>query len=107
MADQAAKEATGWRKVKRRNGKLVEINTNHTSPSPSLPFLRTAVKASLAEKLYAEWEYDWHKEVRRRTLYKIAPTLSKKVLHLHDKLPKWVSSLMVQMRTGKIEEISL
>lgn len=28
--------------------------------------------------------------------------LSTKVLHLHDNLPKWISSLMVQMRTGKI-----
>lgn len=56
MADQAAKEATGWRKVNRRNGKMAEINTNHTSSSLNLPFLRTAVRASLAEKLLAEWE---------------------------------------------------
>ena len=66
---------------------------------PNLPFLRTAVKASLAEKLYAEWEDDWRREVRGRTLYKIAPTPSRQVLHLHEKMPKWVSSLM---RTGKI-----
>ena len=102
MADKAAKEATGWRKVKKRNGKSAEINTNHTSSSLNLPYLRTAVKTSLTEKLYAEWGDDWHREVRRRTLYKIAPTLSKNVLHLYDKSPKWVSSLMVQMRTGKI-----
>lgn len=102
IADQAAKEATGWRGVKRRNGKSVEINTNHTSTSPNLPFLRTAVKAFLAEKLYAEWEDDWHREARGRTLYKIVPTPSRKLLHLHDKLPKWVSSWMVQLRTGKI-----
>ena len=102
MADKAAKETNGWRRVKRRNGKSVEINTNHTSPSPNLSFLRTAVKASLGEKLYAEWEYDGHREVRGRTLYKIAPTPSRKVLPLHDKLPKWVSSLMVLVRTGKI-----
>lgn len=58
MADRAAKEATGWRKVKRRNGKSIEIDTSHTSPAPDLPFLRTAVKTSLAERLYAEWEDD-------------------------------------------------
>ena len=28
--------------------------------------------------------------------------LSTKVLHLHDNLPMWISSFMVQMRTGKI-----
>ena len=101
-ADSAAKEAKGWRKVKRRNGKLIEIDTSHTSPSPNLPYLRSAVKASLTEKLHAEWEDDWHKETKGRTLYKIAPKPSRKVLHLHNKLPKWTSSLMVQMRTGKI-----
>lgn len=102
LADRAAKEATGWRKVMRRKGKLIEINISHTSPSPKLPFLRTAVKASLAERLFAKWDDDRHREVWGRTLYKIAPTPSRKVLHLHDKLPKWISSLMVQMRTGKI-----
>ena len=60
------------------------------------------MKTSLVERLYAEWEDDWHKETRGRTLYRIAPKPSRKVLHLHDKLPKWISSLMVQMRTGKI-----
>ena len=30
------------------------------------------------------------------------PLTSRKMLHIHGKLPKWVSSLMVQMRTGKI-----
>ncbi len=102
MADKAAKEATGWRKIKRRNGKSVEINTNHTSISPNLPFLRAAIKASLAEKLYAEWKDDWHREAKGRTSYKIVPIPSRKVLHLQDKLPKWVSLLMVQMKTGKI-----
>lgn len=88
--------------MKRRNGKSIEIDTSHTSPSPILPFLRSAVRASLAEKLFAEWEDDWHKETRGRTLFKIAPKPSRKVLHLHDKLPKWISSLMYQMRTSKI-----
>lgn len=71
----AAKEATERRKVERRNGKSIEINTNHTSPSPNLPFLRTMVKVSFAERLYAEWEDD--------CLPDCAHTF-KKVLHLHD-----------------------
>lgn len=102
LADRAAKEATEWRKVKKRNGKSIEIDTSHTSSSPHLPLLRSAVKTYLKEKLFAEWEDDWHKKTRGHTLYKIAPQPSRKVLHLHDKLPKWISSLMVQMRTGKI-----
>ncbi len=102
MADKAAKEATVWRKVKTRNGKSVEINTNHTSTSSNLLFLRAAVKAFLAKKLYAEREDDWHREARSRNLYKIVPTPSRKMLHPHDKLPKRISSLMVQMRMCKI-----
>ena len=102
MADKAAKEATVWRKVKTRNRKSVEINTNHTSTSSNLLFLKAAVKASLAEKLYAEWEDDWHREARSRTPYKIVPTSLRKVIHLQDKLPKLVSLLMVQMRTRRM-----
>lgn len=30
LADMAAKEATGWRKLKKRNDKLCEIDTNRT-----------------------------------------------------------------------------
>ena len=102
MADKAAKEATVWRKVKTRNGKSVEIHTNHTSTSSNLLFLRAAVKAFLAENLYAEREDDWHREARSRTLYKIVPKPSRKMLYLHDKLLKRISSLMVQMRRCKI-----
>ncbi len=102
LADRAAKEATGWRKVKKKNGKSIEIDTSYTSSSTHLPFLRSAVKTYLKKKLFAELKDDWHKETRGRILYKIASQSSKKVFHLHDKLPKWISSLMVQMRTGKI-----
>ena len=102
MADKAAKKAIGRRKIKKKNGKSVEINTNHTSPFPNLSFLKTAVKTTFAENLYAEQEDDWRKETKDCTFYKIAPTSSKKVLYLHDKLSKQVSSLMIQIKTGKI-----
>lgn len=47
---------------------------------------------------------NWHKEAKEgRTLYKIVRTPSRKMLHLHDKLPKWISSLMVETRTGRPE----
>ena len=102
LADVAAKEATGWRKVKRRNGKLREIDTNHTAPQIPLPFLRSAGKAHLSKLLFEKWEEEWQNEKKGRALFKIAPSPTRKVLHIHGKLPKWVSSLIVQMRTGKI-----
>ena len=50
----------------------------------------------------SKWEEEWRDETRGRALSKIAPSPTRKVLHIHEKLPKWVSSLMVQIRTGKI-----
>ena len=102
LAGVAAKEATGWRMVKKRNGKFCEIDTNHTAHQTPLPFLRSAAKAHLTKLLYEKWGEEWRNESRGRALFKIAPSPTRKVLHIHDKLPKWVSSLMVQMRTGKI-----
>lgn len=102
MAEKATKKAIGWKKVTKRNGKPVKVNTNYISPSPNLPYLRTAVKTSLPEKLYTEWEDNWHGEMRGRIIYKIAPTPSKNMLHFHEKSPKWVNSLIIQMRTSKI-----
>ena len=102
LADVAAKEATGWRKVKKRNRKLREIDTKHTAPQIPLPFLKSAGKAHLSKLFFEKWEEEWQNETKGRTLFKIAPSPTRKVLHIHDKLPKWVSSLIVQMRTGKI-----
>ena len=102
LADLAAKEATGWRKVKRRNGKLREIDTNYTAHQTPLPFLRSDAKAHFTKLLYEKWGEEWRHETRGRALFKITPSPTGKVLHIHDKLPKWVSSLMIQMRTGKI-----
>lgn len=98
MVDRAAKEAIGWRKVKEETEKSIDIDTSHTSPSPDRPFLRTAVKTSLAE----DYTPNGKKESRGLTLYKIAPKPSRKVLHLQNKLPMWISSLIIQMRTGRI-----
>lgn len=50
--DSAAKEVTGWRKVKKRNGKLIKVDINHILPSLNLPFLKFVMKALLTEKLY-------------------------------------------------------
>ena len=102
LADMATNEATGWRKVKKRNGKFCEIDTNHTTHKTPLPFLGSAAKAHLTKLLYEKWGEEWRNETRGRALFKIAPSPTRKALHIHDKLPKWVSSLMVQMRTGKI-----
>ncbi len=102
MTNQVAKEVTGWRIIKKSNGKMAEINTHHISPSSNLPFLKTAVTVSLAEILFTKWKDDLHGEVQKYTLYKIIFIPSKKVFYLYNNLPKWVSLLMIQAKTDKI-----
>ncbi len=102
LADVATKEATGWRKVKKRNRKLCEIDTNHTAPQIPLPFLKSTGKPHLTKFLFEKWEEEWQNGTKGRELFKIAPSPTRKVLHIHGKLTKWVRLLIVQMRTGKI-----
>ena len=52
--------------------------------------------------MLAKWKDNWHKEARGHTFYKIALQPSRKVFYLHDKLLKYISLVIVQMRTGKI-----
>lgn len=102
IADYAVKETTSQKKVIKRNRKSIEINISHTLPFSHLLSLRSAIKASLKEKLYTECEGNWNKENKSQILYKITAKLLQKVLHLYKKLSKQTSLLMVQMRMGKI-----
>lgn len=56
LTNVAAKKATGWREVKKRNGKLCKIDTDHTASQIPLPFLKSAGKAHLTKLLYGKWE---------------------------------------------------
>ena len=95
LADVAAKEVTGLRKMKKRNGKFCEIDTNYTAHQTLLPFLKSAAKAHVTKLFNNKWGKKWHHRTRGRALFKIALLLTRKILHIHDKLSKWVSSLMV------------
>lgn len=54
MVNKSAKEAVGWKKVKIKNEKSVEINNNHISTSSNLLFLKMAVKVTIAKIWYVE-----------------------------------------------------
>lgn len=77
LADVAAKEATGWREVKKRDGKLCKIRTH--APQIPLPFLKSAGKAHLTRLLHGKWEEEWRNETRGRALFKIPPSPARKV----------------------------
>lgn len=49
-----------------------------------------------------EWAADWAKEKRGQLTRKYLPEPTNKVLHLHKGMCKALSSILVQMKTGKI-----
>lgn len=54
--DIAAKEATGWRRAKRRNGKWRELDSGYTAERPALGRARTTVKLASEQKTLERWE---------------------------------------------------
>jgi ribonuclease HI len=91
-ADQAAKEATGWREDGRRQ--------QPADAPPQLYPLRTTLRTlRRCCKTQAEsaWISAWREEKRGRATYRHTPTLTKKVLQLHEMLSKRESALLVQL----------
>ena len=101
-ADTAAKEATGWRRAKRKNGKWKEWDSGYTSEEQKLGRSRATVKLALERKASEQWEMAWTSERTGRELHAICPKPTKKTLEVHRGLGKAASALIVQMRTEKI-----
>ena len=49
----------------------------------------------------AYWEKEWEKGETGRELYRLAPKISKQRLKIHNDLPKALSAILTQIRTGK------
>src|SRR5438477_9388275 len=64
--------------------------------------LRAVAKAVLNRKLLREWETAWDQDKRGRSLHRTTPKPTKKVLKVHETVPKAISSVIVQMQTEKI-----
>ena len=78
-ADAAAKQATGWRDVQKRNKQLKEIDTQWKAASPpDFPFLRTAINSYVTQLLCEECAQDWKEDTRGKDLFRIAPTFTQK-----------------------------
>ncbi len=101
-ADIAAKEATGWRKAKRKNGKWKERDSGHTAEEQNLGRLRATIKLALEQNISKQWKTAWSNEKTGRELYRICPRPTKQVLRVHKGLCKAARALVVQMRTEKI-----
>ena len=101
-ADIAAKEATGWRKAKRKNGKWREWDSGYISEEQKLGRSCATIKLALEQNTLEQWEKAWTSEKTGRELYAICPKPTKKTLRIHKGLCKAASALIVQMRTEKI-----
>jgi len=102
LADQAAKQATGWRK-RRKKGKIIETDTNQLAEEIHHgPRLASAIKSQIKEKAYSIWEKEWKEEKRGEDLRGLQQTPSGAVLKIHRGIKRAISTLIMQMRTEKI-----
>jgi hypothetical protein len=92
-ADQAAKEATGWREDGR--------SQQPANPPSQLYPLRTTLRRWCKTQAERAWTSAWREDKKGRATYRHTPTPTK-VLQLHERLSKRESALLVQLRTGKI-----
>ena len=102
LADGAAKQATGLRTVRKRNGRLKEVDTRWTAPKALTPNVRAAAKRMINKKAEDDWLQEWTNTKTGRALHHIIKAPSKAVLKIHNGVEKWVSALLIQMRTQKI-----
>jgi hypothetical protein len=94
IAQQAAKEATGWREDGRSH--------QPADPPPQLYPLRTTLRRWCKTQAARQWISAWREDKKGRATYRHTPTPTKKVLQLHERLSKRESALLVQLRTEKI-----
>jgi hypothetical protein len=79
------------------------MDTNDTAPKPHfLKHLKSSARRELRQQIRDEWEREWQIETRGRTTYTLTPTPTRDILQLHTSAHNALSSVIIQMRTGKI-----
>ena len=102
LADQAAKHSTGLRTVRKRNGLVKEVDTEWTATKALTPNVRAAAKRIIDRVAKDDWLTEWTNVKSGRSLHHIMKAPNKAVLKIHNGVEKWVSALLIQMRTQKI-----
>jgi hypothetical protein len=80
---------------------MQDRNEEHANPEGRTMLLTTA-KRTINEALYKDWEIIWTHNKHSRYLHSLGATPDKKTLKMHQHLPRALSSIITQMRTGKI-----
>ena len=102
LADSAAKRATGWRKKRKRNGRIEERHDGKKAAQTQIPHLRSTRSQANLEFVKKAWEDEWTSEKRGRDLRILTPSPSPHTLRIHAQIRKGYSAIITQMRTGKI-----
>ncbi len=94
-ADLAAKEATGWRSNRRERARP-------SAPPRQLYSLKSTLITWIKQTAANEWATDWENETKGRKSYEYTPIPGTKALEPHRGASKSLSSVITQLRTGKI-----
>lgn len=94
-ADLAAKEATGWRDKHQKRARP-------SAPPRQLYSLKSTLITWINQNAAKEWAKDWTNETKGRKSYEYTPTRGAKALKPHQEASKSLSSIITQLRTGKI-----
>jgi ribonuclease HI len=94
-ADLAAKEATGWRKRPQKRARP-------SAPARQLYPLKSTVITWINQEAERKWARDWATETRGRKSYEYNTIPGRKALAPHKEASKSLSSIITQLRTGKI-----
>jgi tubulin alpha len=87
-ADKAAKEAA---------------QQDPDAPEPDSPWtLMAPIKSIIRRTMRAEWEASWETAKHGREIFKLGIKPGKDILNLHSGTHRAISSVITQMRSGKI-----
>jgi len=103
--EKIAKEATGWREVRNRKGRMVGIDTDKTTDpwiNPTGKRLASCIRTKIEMGSIHQWSTGWEQGRTRGTLRKLRPTPSKNRLRIHSGVKRSTSSLVTQIRTEKM-----
>ena len=94
-ADQAAKEAAGYNPNAQTNPEPLP------EPEPLRTLIATA-KSIIRQTMRDEWELSWETAKHGRELFRLGVRPGRAILDIHTGTHRAVSSVITQMRTGKI-----
>ena len=99
QADQEAKKATGWRL---QNGKGVDTSDIIPKAYHSGYQLTVKVKQAIKQHYQRQWQRKWSYADHGADLRRICPSPTKEILTVYQGTSRYQSSVITQLRTGKI-----